>query len=109
MEKSSIEIFWESLEPFNGDINKIPELPVTTKERWDNFFVPILIKCGAIPKDKLETGATYLGSCRNSETAIWNGFKFVYNRNKFGISYEDEINHFQHDDGYDLFVPIKKL
>lgn len=34
--------------------------------------------------------------------------KFVYERYKFGFTYKDSVNHFQDDDGYDLFVPIKE-
>lgn len=102
-----IEEYWSNLEPFNGDIDKIPDLPSVTKERWFNFYVPILIKCGAIPKKDLVIGKKYLGSCRNSDYGIWNGISFTYKRYKFGTYYIDEINHFEDDDGYDLFVPIK--
>lgn len=28
-------------------------------------------------------------------------------RNKFGSTYEEYINHFEDDNGFDLFVPIK--
>lgn len=36
-----------------------------------------------------------------------NGKELKFVLNKFALSYEDEINHFQNNDGYDLFVPIK--
>jgi hypothetical protein len=87
----------------------IPELPKVNKEKWETFYVPILIKRGAIPKKDLKIGASYLGSCRNSETAVWNGECFVYKRTKFGMTYDEEINHFEDDDGFDLFVPIKEI
>ena len=48
-----------------------------------------------------------MGSCRNSSEATWNGTVFIYERYKFGSYYNDEINHFEDDDGYDLFVPLK--
>ena len=84
----------------------IPELPRTNVDEWNDFYIPILLKRGAIPKDELIIGKEYLGACRNSERAVWTGDKFVYNRYKFGTTYQEEINHFQDDDGYDLFVPI---
>ena len=36
-----------------------------------------------------------------------NWHTFVYERYKFGDTFDEEINHFEDDDGYDLFVPIK--
>ena len=100
--------YWENLQPFN-EPEDIPELPYTGKEEWNNFYVPILLRCGAIPKEWLEVDAEYIGSCRNSDRAIWKGDHFEYERYKFGHYYTDKINHFQDDDGYDLFVPIKKV
>jgi hypothetical protein len=99
---------WEHLKPFK-DTFDIPALPVVNKEDWINFYVPILIRCGAIPKKDLIVGATYLGDCRNANEAIWNGEKFVYKRKKFNYVFDEEINHFEDDDGHDLFVPLKKL
>jgi hypothetical protein len=40
---------------------------------------------------------------------VWDGEKFTYQRYKFGFTFPEKINHFQDDDGYDLFVPIKKI
>ena len=60
-----------------------------------------------IPKSELIVGAIYQGECRNSGTAIWDGNKFVYERHKFGTSYNERINHFEDDNGYDVFVPMK--
>lgn len=99
---------WENLQPFQ-EPDDIPELPQVSKEEWEKFYVPILLKCGAIPKEELEIDAEYIGSCRNSDTAIWKGNHFEYKRYKLGCYFNDKINHFQDDDGYDLFVPIKKL
>lgn len=98
---------WNTLEPFDGDPEKVPYLPV-----WDDykeFCVPKLIECGAIPKKDLVVGAKYLGTCRNTDTAIWNGTVFEYQRYKFGTYFDDKINHFEDDDGYDLFVPVKRI
>lgn len=96
------------LKPFQT-VDNIPELPIVDKETYDNLIVPNLIRCGAIPKDKLIKGKIYLGSCRNATKALWNGEKFEYKRYKFGAYYMDSVNHFQDDDGYDLFVPIKEV
>ena len=96
----------EEMEPFNNE-DDIPEPPVMEKELYDKYVIPNFIRCGAIPKDKLIVGKTYIGSCRNASEAIWNGKVFTYKRTKFGFTYDEDINHFQDDDGYDVFVPIK--
>lgn len=64
-------------------------------------------KVKAIPKSELVKGEIYQGECRNSEDARWNGKKFVYKRCKFGDVFDEEINHFEDDDGYDVFIPMK--
>ena len=87
----------------------IPEPPITTPELYQKYVIPNFIRCGAIPKDKLVVGKTYFGSCRNADKAIWLGDKFEYTRNKFGASYQEKINHFEDDDGFDLFVPIREI
>ena len=87
----------------------IPEPPITTPELYQNYVIPNFIRCGAIPKDKLVVGKTYFGSCRNADKAIWLGDKFEYTRHKFGASYQEKINHFEDDDGFDLFVPIREI
>ena len=99
--------YWDNLKPFETP-DDVPMIPYCPKEEWDGFYVPRLLKCGAIPKDKLVVGKTYIGSCRNSDEATWNGKEFEYERYKFGFTYKDKVNHFQDDDGYDLFVPIKE-
>ena len=83
------------------------KVPRCQNEEEESFVQEELIKRGAIPLDKLEVGKTYLGSCRNAHEAVWNGEKFIYQRYKFGFTYPEKINHFQNDDGYDLFTPIK--
>lgn len=98
---------FKKMEPFNGDINKIPRLPVWEKEEYDTIVVPNLIRCGAIPKKDLIVGKTYLGDCRNASEAVWKGDVFTYKRTKFAWTYDEDINHFEDDNGYDLFVPIK--
>ena len=96
----------EELKPFTEEF--IPEPPILDKELYDKYVIPNFIRCGAIPKDKLVIGETYIGSCRNASEAVWNGKVFTYKRTKFGCTYDEDINHFQDDDGcYDVFVPIK--
>lgn len=100
--------FFRELKPFKNE-NDIPDLPLVDKEDYENVIIPNLIRCGAIEKKELKKGATYLGNCRNTTYAIWNGNKFCYKRKKFGYEYDEMINHFQDDDGFDLFVPIKEI
>ena len=107
MENTIIE-FFENLEPFNT-IDDIPDSPIVEKEIYNDYIVPNLIRCGAIPKEKLIVGKCYEGSCRNASNAVWNGEKFTYRRTKFGYTYDEDINHFQDDDGFDLFVPLKEI
>lgn len=102
------EEYWNNMSPFNS-IEDIPSLPRVTKDEWNNFYIPHLIRCGAIPKNELIKGCTYIGTCRNADKAVWNGEKFVYKRTKFNMTFDELINHFEDDDGYDLFVPLTKI
>ena len=60
-----------------------------------------------IPKNELVEGKEYIGNCRNSNKAVWKGDHFEYQRYKFGNYYTDKINHYEDDDGYDVFVPVE--
>ena len=60
-----------------------------------------------IPKDELVIGLTYKGNCRNSDIAVWDGKVFWYDRHKFGSTFRESINHYENDDGYDVFVPFE--
>jgi hypothetical protein len=62
-----------------------------------------------ITKNNLKINKFYYGDCRNSSIVKWNGKKFVYLRRKFGDCFEEEINHFEDDDGYDLFQPYFEI
>lgn len=106
MEQKIIK-FFKDLQYFN-DVEDIPEIPKVSEETYKEYIIPNLIRCGAIPKSKLIEGKTYLGSCRNTNKAIWNGSCFEYDRFKFGETYLDQVNHFEDDDGYDLFIPIQE-
>lgn len=110
MKTSDKRSYWEKyfseLKPWkSGDY--IPSPPKTTPEVYQEVVIPGLIRFGAIPKKDLIPGKTYLGECRNAEEAVWNGSVFIYQRYKFGDVFPEEINHFEDDNGYDLFVPVK--
>ena len=88
----------KSMQTFTDDY--IPSPPKLDPELYRKYV---------IPKDRLVKGKTYFGDCRNSSTATWNGNEFEYERYKFGSSFNETINHFEDDDGYDLFVPIREI
>lgn len=86
-------------------VKRLGKLPILlTPEIYERFFAE-----GAIRKKDLIAGETYLGICRNSDFARWDGERFIYTRYKFGAQFEESINHFEDDNGYDLFVPIKMI
>lgn len=97
---------FEAMEKFH-DVDYIPSIPIVDQDTYNNIIIPNLIRCGAIPKKDLIIGKTYLGHCRNADRAVWNGEVFIYQRTKFGYTYPEKINHFEDDNGFDLFVPIK--
>ena len=103
--KSILE-YWKKRNPFRNE-EDIPPIPIVLPKDYEEIIIPNIIRCGGIPKDELITGKTYIGDCRNATEAVWDGEKFIYMRTKFGSTYPETINHFQDDDGYDVFVPIK--
>ena len=105
--KKQIE-FWDKNNKSISDIYH-PKIPIMDKDLYHKHVVPGLIRMGAIPKENLEIGKFYKGYCRNSDRAVWLGDKFEYDRVKFGHRFKEKINHFEDDNGYDLFVPYKQL
>lgn len=103
-----IKEYWENELPKFNNPEDVPQLPVVDEKEWKEFYVPKLIKAGAIPKKDLIDGQIYIGEHRRTTIARWNQKenKFEYMRYKFGWR-EDECNHFEDDDGFVLFVPIK--
>ena len=83
------------------------DVPIPLNKEEEIFIQDTLINHGAIPLHELEIGKTYIGFCRNASEAIWQGDRFVYQRFKWGTTFPDTINHFQNDDGYDVFVPVR--
>lgn len=105
--KRQIE-FWDTNDKRISDIYH-PQIPIMDKDLYYKHVVPGLIRMGAIPKENLEIGKTYEGYCRHATKAVWLGTQFEYDRYKFGYTFKEKINHFEDDNGYDLFVPYKQL
>lgn len=103
-----IKEYWEKSLPKFNEPHDVPTLPKVNEKEWKEFYVPKLIESGAIPKKDLVHGQIYIGDHRNTTIARWNQEtnKFIHMRYKFGWR-EDECNHFEDDDGFALFVPIR--
>jgi hypothetical protein len=104
--KQRIKEYWKNLPKINTP-KDVPELPRVDIQEWKDYYVPKLIEAGAIGKNDLIEGQIYIGEHRRANVAKWNGKEFIYNREKFGNVYEDKCNHFEDDDGFALFVPIR--
>ncbi len=99
----------ERLESMSSFKNGNVIVPIMrTSEDHQNYVVKNFIRCGAIPKKDLIIGKTYIGSCRNTNEAVWIGEQFEYNKTEFGCTFKEKINHFEDDNGFDLFVPLKE-
>jgi len=68
-----------------------------------------LYKKGIIRKSDLIKNRYYQGKCRNADVALWNGFEFVYMRNKFNYTFPETIKHMEDDYGNDLFIAFKEV
>jgi hypothetical protein len=99
-------MLWENL----GKINDVEDIPHLPKPLTD-FHYDKLYDAGVLRKEELEDGAKYIGKCRNAGEAVWHKDKncFTYLRHKMGGAFDEDINHLADDDGFDLFVPIKKI
>ena len=98
--------FLENMTSFRNGIINVPKMK--SREDYEKYVIKNFIRCGAIAKKDLIIGKTYIGSCRNTEEATWLGEYFEYNRTKFGTVFKEKINHFEDDNGFDLFVPLKE-
>jgi len=101
--EKNIRNYWMELKPFKK-AEDVPNLPT-----MNDFYVKRLIELGAIPKDKLEDGQWYYGNYRNSILGKWDDQKEKFGlwRHKFGWMW-DTCNHFQNDDRFALFVPLRE-
>ena len=104
--KKKVKEYWENLPKINTP-RDVPDLPKVDIQEWKDYYVPKLIEAGAIGKKDLIEGQYYIGEHRRANVAKWNGKEFIYNREKFGNVFEDTCNHFEDDDGFALFVPIR--
>ena len=96
----------ENMTSFGNEIINVPKMK--SREDYEKYVIKNFIRCGAIAKKDLVIGKTYVGSCRNTEEATWLGEYFEYNRTKFGTVFKEKINHFEDDNDFDLFVPLKE-
>jgi hypothetical protein len=101
-QEKELQDYWMKLKPFQK-AEDVPELPV-----MNDFYINRLIQLGAIPKDELIDGEWYYGEYRNANLGKWNAKteKFDHYRYKFSWI-EDNCNHFQDDNGFALFVPLR--
>lgn len=99
----NIKNYWRELDPFHI-AEDVPNLP-----KMNDFYIKRLIELGAIPKDKLQDGVWYYGNYRNTTLGKWDAKnqKFGLWRYKFRYMW-DTCNHFEDDDGFALFVPLRK-
>jgi hypothetical protein len=98
---------WSNLKKFESPYD-IPPIPIVNKKEYDEFFIPKIIECGGIPKKDLIDGEYYIGSHRCAKIAQWNEKENKFNYWKFEFfPIFDDCNHFEDDDGYSLFVPLK--
>ena len=70
-----------------------------------------LKKMGMIPLEDLQDKSYYYGICRNTRIAQWVKSEscFFYMREKHKSFYIAEINHPANDNGFDLFIPLRKI
>lgn len=98
------------MNPISDDEGTQYEFPVVPFENvMKEIVVPEFIRLGAIPRKDLIVGKRYKGYCRNADEATWNGTEFVYVRHKFDSMFEENVKHFEDDDGYDVFVPYRVI
>ena len=103
-QSNKVKEYWMTLKPFEKE-SDVPDLP----NPINDFYIQRLIELGSIPKSELEDGQWYYGNYRNSQFGKWNESKQVFEhlRYKFGYRWDD-CNHFEDDNGFALFVPLRK-
>lgn len=102
-QEEELHNYWMNLKPFQK-AEDVPELP-----DMNDFYTNRLIELGAIPKNQLKDGVWYYGEYRRANFGQWNAKtqKFDHYRWKFGWI-KDECNHFEDDDRFALFVPLRE-
>jgi hypothetical protein len=94
--------YWNSLEQFKVPLD-VPRLP----KPLTDFHKRRLKELGAFTKDQLVRDEWYVGRFRVTDVAQWKGDRFLYVAESFNHKYVDYCNHFEDDDGYALFVPLR--
>jgi hypothetical protein len=105
--KKAMIKYWNELKPFEKP-EDVPAIPHVDEKEYREFYVPKLIAAGAIPKADLVDNQFYYGEYRNANVGKWNAEENVFEhwRYKFGFRL-DTCNHFEDDNGFALFVPIR--
>ena len=99
--------YWNNLPKFEKP-EDVPNIPRVDAEEYKEFYVPKLIGAGAIPKNELVDGQFYFGEYRNANVGRWLAEKQVFEHWRYKFGYRlDDCNHFEDDNGYALFVPIR--
>lgn len=99
--------YWNNLPKFEKP-EDVPNIPRVDPVEYKEFYVPKLIAAGAIPKNELVGGQFYFGEYRNANVGRWLAEKQVFEHWRYKFGYRlDDCNHFEDDNGYALFVPIR--
>ena len=99
--------YWNNLPKFEKP-EDVPNIPRVDPVEYKEFYVPKLIGAGAIPKNELVDGQFYFGEYRNANVGRWIAGKQVFEHWRYKFGYRlDDCNHFEDDNGYALFVPIR--
>jgi hypothetical protein len=104
---AKLKEYWLTL-PKIEKLEDVPVIPRVDEKEYREFYVPRLIAAGAIPKADLVDSQFYYGEYRNAKVGKWNAEENVFEhwRYKFGFRL-DTCNHFEDDNGFALFVPIR--
>jgi hypothetical protein len=86
----------------------VPRIPRYDRQEDMDQFIEKLIKLGAIPLTNLEVDEWYYGNNRNATLGKWNGENFDHLNSSFNNYFWDTSEHFQNDNGFALFTPIRK-
>ena len=96
--------WWSELNPFKSSTD-VPKLP----NPLDDFYTNRLIELGAITKSELKDGQWYYGNFRNANFGKWDANESLFHHIRYSFGYYwDKCNHFEDDDRFALFVPLRE-
>jgi hypothetical protein len=105
-----IKKWWEN---FNTPMLEPKDVPTANVfgEDYQKYVIPALIRNGGIQREKLKDGHFYYGQWRSGNFGKWDEEKGRFDiwRNKWNQWYLDQVNHFEDDDNFALFVPLKEI